>query len=1218
MNAMAENKNNPWLGLESYQENQIIYGRNEEIADLSQRVLNDVDTVLYGKSGIGKTSIVNAGVLPIARQHGYVPVVIRLDHSNKTPYVRQIRAAIARVVEIKEVVPVKNPAQPLLWELLHCNEFVSGGRRSRVLLIFDQFEEIFTLQSDLAAASAFFAELGDVLNDIMPKGLADEPSEPTAAAPVADSAAPQTVEGFASMSYIFADAAAKAQSAAPVRYVDDNDIHFIFALREDFLSDFEYFTAKIPSLRHHRFGLRPLNEEQAADIIVKPRPGLVTLEVAKLIIETVTGRTDFSLGDEPEIEVDAAVLSLFLSRIYEKMPQGATVITWQLVKEFGVDIIKDFYTEAVGDLTAHEVEILEDQLLTSSGRRNNVSRSDLRKLIPEEKIDNLVWNRKLLRTFNYGNDLRLEFIHDILCPIVKERREQREQLRLQEEERRRQEEEKQRAVAAEQRKREEVERKAAQEKARLEAEARTTRERNRRRTAAIVFSAAVLLLLVGGYFGFDYVYNEKVYDDYFASYETVKGWPVGVGEELTSDERATAPIYYKLSYKGRRHRGHYTDVEVMSSNRYLPDVCRIPSTEWADDDTADERAKDFNATLRSVKRIHFSASENDSLLSLEEYFGEDNASLMTISYFYISAQSAIAQYFTPKGGNMKIRANGLDRVRIGWDASGRTVSRTYYDAHEVQQELIAQKDVTGYLWDYIGADTVVRYAVNQFGMPTAKMCNTQTTVRGTDSTVVRYAMSTTTYQKDAPSANCADGYALEVRSGNTVSLTDESGTKRAVRTYQKDAHGNVVCIETSGNALFAFARREEMRYDDGHLVLRELLSSPGVPFEQGSAKIYKWQYAYDAKGTMCEETRVDCRKQTVYHHKLSTKAVAGGYLLSELLEEKVEADSLADANSLSYVLREDSCLAHRKVSQYFGKGRQPINHQYVLGTDTICLHRIVVDSLQGGKQLVQRLYVYSDGKVSANPLGTFRREETYGDDANLLSYTTTDSRGNVLKSMVYFYQGGKIMGRAARGIDGNAVRCDRWEEEGLLYYKLYYNKDEEANYSGLLPIDEWGHKSVLRLTDGYYSARRMNFKSLKAEVYTPSRKHLFDTEIFNTYNQLVFEEDRNLSAHEMAFVHVLSPASRLYNGGKGLTDGDRIVEFGSWRDGSPLSAFDALWQQALSREGTVKVSVLRPEVGGFRRLSFTLAVDAKEYHRIECHRVPLSLEEQAFLKKAAV
>ena len=80
---MLDKKHNPWLGLESYQENQIIYGRNEEIEDLSQRVLNDFDTIVYGKSGIGKTSIINAGVLPIVRKHGFVPIVLRLDHSNK-------------------------------------------------------------------------------------------------------------------------------------------------------------------------------------------------------------------------------------------------------------------------------------------------------------------------------------------------------------------------------------------------------------------------------------------------------------------------------------------------------------------------------------------------------------------------------------------------------------------------------------------------------------------------------------------------------------------------------------------------------------------------------------------------------------------------------------------------------------------------------------------------------------------------------------------------------------------------------------------------------------------------------------------------------------------------------------------------------------------------------------------------------------------------------
>lgn len=419
---MIDTHNNPWLGLESYQENQIIYGRNEEISDLAQRVLNDVDTVLYGKSGIGKTSIINAGVLPIARQNGYIPVVVRLDHSNSKKYIGQIRTLIEGVAQVKEKVKAKDPANELLWEYLHRHEFWCNGERCKLLIIFDQFEEIFTLQTDPSARTAFFNEIGDVLNKVMPLELVGKDME------MQQSKADDNetvVEGFASLSGLFKKKIADDSSKTEFDYVDDNDIHFIFALREDFLSDFEYYTAKIPSLKHHRFGLRPLNEEQAADIITKPRPGLVSIDVARLIIETVTGRSDFSLGDDPEIEVDAAVLSLFLSRLYQKLAPEDSIISLQLVTESGSNIIKDFYTESIGILTPQEVVLLEDQLLTSTGRRNNVSYSDFQKLIPKVKINELVQTKKLLRAFNYGNDIRLEFIHDILCPVIKELKSER-------------------------------------------------------------------------------------------------------------------------------------------------------------------------------------------------------------------------------------------------------------------------------------------------------------------------------------------------------------------------------------------------------------------------------------------------------------------------------------------------------------------------------------------------------------------------------------------------------------------------------------------------------------------------------------------------------------------------------------------------------------------------------------------------------------------------
>lgn len=413
---MLDKKHNPWLGLESYQENQIIFGRNEEIEDLTQRVLNDIDTIVYGKSGIGKTSVINAGVLPIVRENGFIPVVLRLDHSNNKSYISQIKEAIGKDVEVVETASAKNVDKELFWEFFHRHEFFVDGERAKLILVFDQFEEIFTLQQTTVARTEFFKEFAYVLNNVMPKEIAFNSdylkTEETVESDI-------QVEGFASMSNLFNNI--KDGVVCPeAQYVNDNNIHFIFILREDFLSEFEFYTTKIPSLKFHRFALRPLNNKQAVEIITKPRPGLVSIDVAHLIIETVTGRSNFSLVDEPEIEVDAAVLSLFLSRIYQKLGDNDDIISSRIIKQFGADIIKDFYLESIESLTDAEIYLLEDKLLTSNNHRNNISYSDFCRCIDKNKIDSLIHNKKLLRTFNYGNDIRIEFIHDILCPIIKE------------------------------------------------------------------------------------------------------------------------------------------------------------------------------------------------------------------------------------------------------------------------------------------------------------------------------------------------------------------------------------------------------------------------------------------------------------------------------------------------------------------------------------------------------------------------------------------------------------------------------------------------------------------------------------------------------------------------------------------------------------------------------------------------------------------------------
>jgi hypothetical protein len=126
------------------------------------------------------------------------------------------------------------------------------------------------------------------------------------------------------------------------QYIQEDNFRIVFTLREDYLSYLERNATIIPSLKLNRYCLLPINEEQAATIIMDPRPGLVDKDVAILIIQKITGETDFQLDGRPAIFVDSAILSLYLSRLYAMIPEGEDKITAELVNTFGDNIIQNF------------------------------------------------------------------------------------------------------------------------------------------------------------------------------------------------------------------------------------------------------------------------------------------------------------------------------------------------------------------------------------------------------------------------------------------------------------------------------------------------------------------------------------------------------------------------------------------------------------------------------------------------------------------------------------------------------------------------------------------------------------------------------------------------------------------------------------------------------------------------------------------------------------
>jgi predicted GTPase len=72
---------NPWPGLASFEESAhaFFFGRNEETSKLLRHVLDTPVTVLYGRSGLGKTSLLQAGLFPLLRERHLLPVYVRFQ-----------------------------------------------------------------------------------------------------------------------------------------------------------------------------------------------------------------------------------------------------------------------------------------------------------------------------------------------------------------------------------------------------------------------------------------------------------------------------------------------------------------------------------------------------------------------------------------------------------------------------------------------------------------------------------------------------------------------------------------------------------------------------------------------------------------------------------------------------------------------------------------------------------------------------------------------------------------------------------------------------------------------------------------------------------------------------------------------------------------------------------------------------------------------------------
>lgn len=394
---IVSDKYNPWKGLSSYDdpvetENpQKFCGRERESSELYRLIDDNLIITLYGKSGIGKTSLLKAGVFPILRENDYFPLYIRLGANNdeKTSFAQQIINIITNQVISKygvksieniDIIPENTNSQndEYLWSFFARTRFNDNeGNTIFPVIILDQFEEKIRSNGEEAACLlrqiAYMTNRQNILNDTI----------------VNDKL-----------------------------YTYEQNFRFVISIREDDLYRLEDLINAnyLPSLRTGRYRLQNLSDESAKSIIESVGAGYFEEENIDSITKQIITR---SKSKEDKL-IQTNVISLICTRLYELTSQkGKGKITLQDVSCYlSNDPFNEYYSTATQKLSEGEKRYIETNLISADGRRNIISEDIIRQSIRtyENLIDGETPIFHRLRS-SKGENL-IELIHDGVCPTI--------------------------------------------------------------------------------------------------------------------------------------------------------------------------------------------------------------------------------------------------------------------------------------------------------------------------------------------------------------------------------------------------------------------------------------------------------------------------------------------------------------------------------------------------------------------------------------------------------------------------------------------------------------------------------------------------------------------------------------------------------------------------------------------------------------------------------
>jgi WD40 repeat protein len=403
---VSTDSGSPYRGLAPFQDAEhdvrFFFGRDRERELIEANLMASRLTVLYGEAGVGKSSVLRAGVAHHLRQVAKENLetrgepglaVVVFDEWRDDP-VRALRAAVADEVTLAlggSIIPADDGGS--LEDALGMWQDILGGE---LYIILDQTEELFLYHGGDDEPGTFGSDFPAIVNN------------------------------------------------------PELRVNFLLALREDTLAKLDVFRSRIPNVLGNYLRLDHLDVRAGRSAIVEPvaeynrlldegsrveiEPALVDAVLEQVVAGKVeigtTGRGAVeNTGGETRIETP--YLQLVMRRLWdEELGDGGRELRVATLRRLGgaEQIVRDHVEHALTDLTPAEKDHaaqLIDHLVTPSGSKIAHAVGDLAKYAGTSEPELLpvlakLGNERILRSVA-GDDSRgsrYELFHDVLAEPV--------------------------------------------------------------------------------------------------------------------------------------------------------------------------------------------------------------------------------------------------------------------------------------------------------------------------------------------------------------------------------------------------------------------------------------------------------------------------------------------------------------------------------------------------------------------------------------------------------------------------------------------------------------------------------------------------------------------------------------------------------------------------------------------------------------------------------